>query len=193
MITIHEIEQGSDEWQALREDLYTGSNAHKLLAHPNAMKIVDGKPRKYALAEITGFGGNFWTKRGHMLEDEAIELYQQIKSDHKVGRPGFVTNDAFPDCGYSPDGDDETMEATLEVKCFDEGPHMELIRGNINIKILAQIHFGLTLWERKLARLIAYCPRIEDPKLAFKIIDIKAKPSIKNNFKRILTPERATA
>lgn len=176
MITISDVKQGSQEWQELRAGKYTGSNAHKLLK-------VGAKP--YALTEVGEFGGNFWTKRGHMLEDEAIELYQAI-TKHEVSRPGFVTNDAYPECGYSPDGSDDTDIVPLEVKCFDEPKHMELVRGEIDLKILAQIHFGLTIWDRKLARLIAYCPRIEDPKLAFKIIDIKRKPAIHNNFKRIL-------
>jgi hypothetical protein len=66
---------------------------------------------------------------------------------------------------------------------------MELVKGTIKLEILAQIHFGLTVWDRKLARLIAYCPRVEDPKLAFKIIDIKARPAIRANFKKILIQE----
>lgn len=185
MITVHNVEQGSDEWLELRRGLYTGSNAHKLLAAAGSHKMVDGVISKYAANESTSFMGNFWTKRGHLLEDEAIELYEAIKK-RQVKRPGFVTNTEFPGCGYSPDGDDDGV--TLEVKSFDIPNHMKLVKGDIDIKILAQIHFGLTIWDRKLARLIAYNPKVE-PKLALKIIDISAKKSIKDNFKRVIKQE----
>jgi hypothetical protein len=190
VIQVHDIEQGTDEWAKLRAGLYTGSNAHKLLAHAASTKIVNGEATKYALTEQSSLQGNFWTKRGHLLEDEAIELYRAI-TGHDVSRPGFITNSNYPGCGYSPDGSDDTLTANLEVKCFDEGPHMKLVRGDIDLKILAQIHFGLTIWERNIAKLIAYCPRVEDPKLAFKVIEIKSKSAIKKNFQRILSPEAA--
>jgi hypothetical protein len=80
VITVHEVEQGTEEWQLLRIGKYTGSNAHKLLKYG---------ARAYSLTEAGNFSGNFWTKRGHMLEDEAIELYQEI-TGHQVS-PGLAS------------------------------------------------------------------------------------------------------
>ncbi|HEX4201340.1 MAG TPA: YqaJ viral recombinase family protein [Chthoniobacterales bacterium] len=175
MITVHEVEQGSDEWQELRAGKYTGSNAHKLLRHGAGT---------YALTEQNGFGGNFWTKRGHLLETEAVELYERI-ARVSVDRPGFVTNDRYPRCGYSPDG--LVLErALLEVKCFDEPKHLKLIAGDISLEILAQVHFGMLICERKIAYLLPYNPKLE-PRKAFKIIPIKFNRAIANNFKRILS------
>ena len=176
MIHVHDVEQGTSEWLALRAGKYTGANAHKLLRYGAV---------SHALTEQSSFGGNYYTKRGHILEDEAVELYEAIKKRH-VQRPGFVTNDKYPTCGYSPDG---LAEATLiEVKCFKADRHLAIYRGDIPFTVLAQIHFGLLITELKTANLLIYNPELE-PKLALKIIEIKANRNIASNFKRILREE----
>jgi YqaJ-like viral recombinase domain len=181
MVTIHSVPQGSDSWHALRAGKYTGSNAWKLLRYG----AID-----YALTEQSSFNGNFYTKRGHILEDEAIELYEAITGRH-VERPGFVTNDEFPSCGYSPDGLDLTP--TLEVKAFNIEKHLRIINGDIPFEVLAQVHFGLLICDRSCANLLPYNPDVENPKEAFKIITIKRNRNIINNFKRILRKEPAHA
>ncbi len=178
MITLHDVEQGTPEWHALREGLYTGEGAHKLLKYGK----ID-----YALSHVNNFKGNFWTKRGHLLEKEAMGLYQRI-NNLNILSVGFVTNDKYPECGYSPDG--LLPSILLEVKCFDKDEHMKLINAktidDIPFKILAQIYFGLLITELPLAQLIAYNPKMKDVKDRFKIIEIPAKRAVINNFKRIL-------
>lgn len=159
--------------------------------------MVNGVVSAYAIAEITGFGGNFYTRRGHILEDEAIDLYATI-TGHKVSRPGFVTNSKYLGCGYSPDGFDDDLDIPLEVKAFEPSKHMKMFNGVVTLKVLAQIYFGQFIWEKKGARLIIYNPDfakktidgepnpIYDPAKAFKIIEVKYSRNIMNNFKRIL-------
>lgn len=178
MIEIHNVEQGTDEWHELRAGKYTGSNADKLLK----FGAID-----YSLTDTGKFRGNFWTKRGHILEEEAIELYEAIRKV-EVDRPGFVTNSAYPGAGYSPDG--LLPDKLIEVKCFDTDKHFDLLLGNIPLKVLAQIHFGLLICEKPAAHLLAYNPTVEDPKLALKIIEIKANRNVQANLKRILSKER---
>jgi len=194
-IVLHWLEQGTPEWLARREGLYTGSGADKLLMFAGQLKVVRGVVSKYSIAEITGFGGNYHTKRGHLLEDKAIELYCLIRKC-TVEFPGFVTNTKYPGCGYSPDG--WMPERLLEVKCFERKKHLDMYHGNIPFKVLAQIHFGLFLTNRPECDLIIYNPEFAmkeidgvpnpdyDPKLAFKIINIKRKGSICQNFRRVL-------
>jgi hypothetical protein len=181
MITFHFVEQGSEQWHIDRNDMYTGSGAEKTLKF-GAIEYSRSKP--------TGFGGNFWTKRGHLLEDEAVELYETITKtkilrNDKGIKVGYITNSKYPGCLYSPDG--VPPLPIIEVKCFDVPAHMELINGNIPMKIEAQVQFGLMISERPYAHLIPYNPKIEDPKKAFKIITIKANKAVHANFKRILT------
>lgn len=183
MITIHDVEQGSDEWHELREGKYTGSNAYKLLGSFGA--------NEYAKAIQTGFKGSFWTKRGHVLEEEAVELYEKIYKV-QVARPGFVTNSKYPGCLYSPDG--LPPIPLLEVKCFDIPQHLELVNAktedDIPFKIRAQIHYGLLICERPYAHLAAYNPSQKlMVKQKFRVITIKRSPAIAANFKRILTPK----
>lgn len=190
MITVHACEQGTPEWQELRRGRYTGSNAHKLLKYGAI---------EYALTAPGSFGGNFWTKRGHLLEDEAIELYDAIQRRQAL-RPGFITNSEFPTCGYSPDGIDgatgwhlaDTGATLLEVKCFHQAKHLRIAGGEIPLEVLAQIHFGLLICGLRKARLIVYNPEL-DPKLAFKMIEVRYNRNIANNFKRILGRETVHA
>lgn len=203
MITLHDVEQGSPLWHQLRDPRYTGSHGDKVLKFGTI---------EYSRAE-SQFGGNFWTERGHVLEAEAIEIYQQItesvgirlESGRKVG---FVTNSKYPECGYSPD--DFYPDHTVEVKSFDEVEHMKLINAktvhDIDFKILAQIHFGLLITEKPYCHLLPYNPKFSRKELpdgspnpnydvlkAFKIITIKANPKIKANFRRILAANRKEA
>lgn len=179
MITIHEVEPGGPEWHALRAPLYTGSNADRLLR----FGLIE-----YSLNQGASFGGNFYTRRGHILEDEAIELYQEIYG-HRVlhGREvGFVTNSKWPQLGYSPDGFDVDLDVPLEVKAFNEAKHLAMAAGSVPMKVEAQIHFGQFVWEKKGARLLIYNPDLDDPTLCLKVIDIRFNRNIHNNFKRIL-------
>lgn len=182
MIHVHEVIQGTDEWHALRAGKYTGSNAHKLLKYG---------AREFTLTQTTAFGGNFYTRRGHTLEEQAVDLYERIFKS-SVERPGFVTNDTLPTCGYSPDGLTERL--VIEVKCFNKTKHLKIFGGEIPVEILAQIHFGMMICDRSAAQLVIYNPdfmKPEDgsepqPKLAFKSIDIKMSRTIRDNFKNII-------
>lgn len=174
MITIYDdLEQGTEKWHELRNGKYTGSNAIKLLKYGAV---------SFSLASGTGFKGNFYTKRGHILEDVAIDLYEQIFST-KVSRPGFVENSKYAQCGYSPDGIDG--QVLLECKCFNEKRHLEIFKGDIPVEIEAQIQFGLMITELKQARLLIYNPDL-DVQHAFKSIDIRARQDIHTNFKNKL-------
>lgn len=178
MITIHDVQQGTPEWDTLREGLYTGSNAAKLLRYGAGDR---------ARTTSRSFSGNFHTKRGHLLEDEAIELYAEI-TETSINRPGFVTNSRYPNAGYSPDG--LGSDALIEVKCFNVTRHLQVIK-EIPLEIEAQIHFGMLVCERHTAKLILYNPRLAktDPALALVVVDIRENKTIQKNFITILSKE----
>lgn len=172
MVITHEIEQGSVEWHKLRDGLYTGSNADKLLRFG---KIP------YSQSTNQAWSGNFYTRRGHTLEEEAIELYEIIKKV-KVDRPGFVTNTRYKDCGYSPDG--LLPDRTIEVKAFNPVKHFNM-RDDLSFEILAQSYFGQVLCERTMTDVLLYNPDV-DAKDSLFIITVKAKRAIHSNIKRII-------
>lgn len=157
MITTHEVKQGSSEWHALRAGLVTASNATVLLNRgKNAARSTQGAS-----------GGGFWANRGHILEDEAIEIYEQVYGV-KVDRPGFITNDDYPECGFSPDGIDG--EIPLEVKCFAEAKHLLCIN-DTPVEPYSQLQFGEMITETTMGRLIFYNPDVEDDNLCFVVVD----------------------
>lgn len=186
-LTYHdEIEQGSPEWLQFREFKFTGSNAYKLLTSFGA--------GSWAMSKNETWGGNYHTKRGHLLEKEALELYEQIEGV-ECGYTGFVTNTKYPNCLYSPDA--FRPDRTVEVKCFSIKEHLKTIK-NPDVKILAQCHFGQIIMERPKTDLVLYCPKPKEwndelqgewpltPAQMLVIITIKRDKDIHDNFKKII-------
>ena len=163
----NEIEQGSPEWHAIRKNKISGSTAYKLLGKgvPSLKSFND---------DSTSFTGNFATKRGHLLETEAIELYEAIYGV-TVLHAAFVLNDKYEFAIYSPDGYLENK--TIEVKCFLPKAHLEAVK-RPDKKILAQCYFGQIILEKPATDLILYCPKDEiplDKKFVVKTIEAREK------------------
>lgn len=166
MITWHNVEQGSEEWHALRKPLWTGSRA---------IRLLQGK----ALVEDTDWRGNDATRRGHMLEFAAIREYER-KYNTKVQRPGFVTNSVYPNAGYSPDGIDRLW--LLETKAFvgknyekliisgtDAKDLDKVIASRIPLQIKSQIFFGMIVTGLRRARLLAINPDMQEQLIVIEI------------------------
>lgn len=145
-ITYIDVKQGSPEWHKLRADLWTGSRA---------IKLLQGKP-------LPNDSNTFTTpamRRGTTLEPVAIMEYER-KVGHRVRRPGFAINSAYPNAGYSPDGIDGTW--LLEVKCANGENHERLVRGDIPIEYQAQMLFGMIITGLRKAKLLAFNPEYSE-------------------------------
>lgn len=164
---IHDCEQGTPEWNALRLGLPTASMFSKLLT-------TKGEPSKsaneYAISlagevyankpELDAWGGNSYTERGKELEDQAIALYE-FDRDVTVERVGFVTDDVG-DAGCSPDGlvNDDGM---VEVKCLKAENHIKAIlfhkkNGRCPSTYVLQTQGQLMICERQWSDLIFFHP-----------------------------------
>ncbi len=165
MITIHDVKQGSPEWFKLREGLWTGSTA---------IKLLQGKPLPKNNSDYQSAA----MRRGKVLEPIAIAEFER-ETGISVLRPGFVTNSKYPNAGYSPDG----ITVLLEVKCLNGERHEALTKGNIPVEYLAQIHFGMVICEINEAKLLAFNPEYT-PQLT--IIDIPYNKSIADNIRNKL-------
>lgn len=107
---VHEVEQRSEEWYALRAGIPTASEFSSLLT-PKTMKpsasiltYAAQLANEVYTGEVNpdGFAGNDWTDRGASWEESAIAWYE-FATGEKVEQVGFVTNDAGT-IGCSPDG-----------------------------------------------------------------------------------------
>lgn len=173
MIVTHQVKQGTDEWHALRVQYpHTASLAYVLLT----------KGKNAASNTIGSHGSGFWAQRGHILEEEAIEVYNAVYKC-TAERPGFITNDDYPDCGWSPDG--LVPNIGIEVKCFAEAKHLECLN-RTPLEVYCQVQFGMMVGDLDLTHLIHYNPDIADSNLCFKVIEVQRDNRLIERFKEKL-------
>lgn len=158
-----DLEQGSDEWRAIRCGLLTASEM-KLILTPSKLQYADNdkvRSHVYELAaqRITGHVEPSYVNddmlRGIEHEDDACDYYHDNYAP--VERVGFITNDSFGfTLGYSPDrtvGDD----GLIEVKCPRQKAHMQtIIDANIPSEHILQVQTGLLVSGRKWCDFISY-------------------------------------
>ena len=124
-ITIHNYQQGSQEWLDARLGLVTCSNALLLLEKGKQACMLANKD---AATRITP-NGNFYAERGHVLEEEVRNaLNEDLKKQGlELREAGILTNSEYQDAGYSPDGlvcrigePTEDYLAIVEIKSYND-------------------------------------------------------------------------
>ena len=160
----HEIEQGSDEWHALRRGVITASAVSKLLTatyKPAANETSRALLYQLLAERITGESDqSFYNDdmaRGHLLEPYACDLYAEHFAP--VTECGFVTlTTATGVLGYSPDGlvgDD----GLIEIKCPRPKTHLKsLLTGEVPSEYDPQVQTGLAVTGRLWCDYISYAP-----------------------------------
>lgn len=183
MITWHDTgAQGTPKWHKIREGLWTGYTAIRLLT---------GK----LLLPASEWEGNDATRRGHALEVAAIREYER-EYHVKVQQPDFVTNSVYPNAGFSPDGIDRAW--LLECKALAEMRHKGLISDKMSLTELegiiaskiplqykVQIFFGMIITGKRKARLLAFNPEIVGEKQLI-VVEIGYDRIIGDNIRRLL-------
>lgn len=171
------LEQNSDEWLDLRANYVTGTDAYDLLNGKTIQEILAEKQTR------KNWGGNYYTRRGHLLEPEAKEIYSEVYAPTKD--VGFVINDKYPHCGVSPDGL-VGEEGLVEVKAFNEKRHFYVYK-NLDPHIIAQTQYQLFVTEREWVDLVLYNPDISEITQTFLVRRLVPIPSIQNKLKDIFT------
>lgn len=163
---IHECEQNSEEWLALRSGKPTASCFSKLVTSTGAesksmpeyaLTLAGGL---YAGKSLDAFEGNKWTDRGHELEDSARAKYEMIRDVDAV-QVGFVTDDDIR-YGCSPDsliGDN----GMLEIKCLKAENHIKALmyykkNGKPPTNYVPQVQGQMYVCEREWCDLVFYHP-----------------------------------
>lgn len=130
---IHDVEQNSDEWYALRAGIPTASCLTKILTPKGLTYSQQAQDyENQCVAErLTGqceemFTGNYCTERGKEYEEQAANVYELL-TDIKTRAVGFVTNDDGT-FGCSPDRIAEGQTG-LELKCPGAKAHVGYLLG----------------------------------------------------------------
>ena len=128
-MTIHDVQQGSDEWKRLRLGKITGTRIKDALG-ANNLKLVDELIAETVSDEIEEDAYlSASVQRGKEYEPIAIKAYEEVRGC-RVKRIGFVTSKQRPWLGLSPDGCIVEERRGLEIKCPDTDTHVRYIRMN---------------------------------------------------------------
>lgn len=164
-VRLHDAEQGSDEWHALRCGILTASAVRDIVT-PTLKLAANDKTRalvnKLAIQRVTGIPEDNFTSydmlRGHIDEEAARNIYSAKYAP--VVEIGFITNARYPNFGYSPDGLVGT-DGLIEVK--SRAPHLHLASiiakengEGIPKEYMAQVQSGLLISEREWCDFISF-------------------------------------
>lgn len=158
------LEQGTNEWHAVKSGLPTASNFDKILT-AKGEKSKSIKTYIYQLVgerilgrTEEGFKSD-WMERGNEIEDEARSLYE-FKTDNNVDQVGFIRIEK-PLCGGSPDGlvgDD----GGLEIKCPKLSTHIKYaLAGKLPSEYHRQVMGYLFITGRAWWDFMSYYPGVD--------------------------------
>ena len=171
MPVLHQVEQGTDAWKALRCGIPTASNFKKIVT-PTGKFSEQSKGYMYELIAEWLFQMPFedigaesldqresktvWMTRGNDMEPQAVKAYE-FEHDVKVQKVGFITND-LGNIGCSPDrlvGDD----GLLEIKCPKVNTHLGyMLTGSIEQEYRPQHQGQLLIAQREWCDIQSYFP-----------------------------------
>lgn len=168
---IHNINQSTEEWQALRIGRFTASNFHVFLGNSQTRT---NEIYKKAAERLTGKKcdqdnfKNGHTERGHELEDLAREAYT-FETGNEVEQVGFIELDDFVGC--SPDGL-INGKGLLEIKCLDNHGFIKARNKDyIAPTHKTQIQFCLMVTGREYLDYVIFNPNFGDRGLVIRTVE----------------------
>ena len=157
-IIIHTMEQGTEEWFAVRQLKLTGSNATAIGNNGAGLKTYISK----IIAEFIGHKKSWQsaeTDRGHELEPIGRAKYE-FERNVEVVEVGFIEYNQY--VGVSPDGlvGDDGM---IEHKARNDEKHLELLMtGNVDSGTIWQMNMQMLITNRKWCDFISYNPNFKN-------------------------------
>lgn len=169
---IHDCEQRSDEWHALRCGKVTGSCAQAILQvrkkGTGELAIRRDLRQKLVVERLTGIACDDIPYKGKDLqhgidyEAEALVAYEAAYREI-VTRVGFVEHDELM-AGCSPDGYVGNWEGVIEIKAPASSTHFEYLKADtIPEEYFGQLLHALWITNAQWADFVSYDPRFLDP------------------------------
>lgn len=175
---IHNLQQGTPAWFAVRAGKLTASNASTIQANGKGLEtyVLETVASKYSSGTEEGYT-NAHMERGNEMEEVARSMYE-FEKNAKVEEIGFVELNQWIGC--SPDGF-VGEDGGVEIKCHANKEHFRLLTGGeISKNYWWQIQMTLYCTKRAWWDYVAYNPnyreelvirRIEPDKDAFKKLE----------------------
>lgn len=173
-VVIHDVEQRSEEWHALRAKYpLTASCAQAIANNGKGLEtlIWEQLSKRYSSGSEEGYTNDDMA-RGVELEDQARSLYE-LETGSTVLTVGFVTNEKVsPVAGASPDGLVE-KDGLLEIKCPNDVKFFRMMVEGISVEpqYAWQAQMQLLITGRKWVDLALYNPNF---KQSFLTVRLKA-------------------
>jgi putative phage-type endonuclease len=173
---IHDVQQRTPEWHALRCGKVTGSAAHAILAirkkGTGELAIRRDMRQRLVVERLTGIPANDLPylpkdmQHGVDCEPEAFAAYEAQGA--LVMRVGFVEHDELM-AGCSPDGSVNDFEGLIELKCPSSAVHMEYLKADaIPEEYYAQLVHSLWITGAQWADFCSFDPRFPEPLRLFR-------------------------
>lgn len=179
---IHQMEQRTDEWRAIRAGKLTASNAQAIAACGAGLETLVYKTvaEKYSSGKYKNYS-NESMERGNDLEDVARTLYAMERSID-IQQVGFIEYNEF--VGFSPDGL-VGEDGGIEIKCHDDAVHLRfIISEKVESKYIWQIQMALLITGRAWWDYVAYNPNFAKGLIVKRISpDKKAHEKLIEGFK----------
>lgn len=167
---IHEVEQKSPEWFALRKKYpLTASNAQAIGNNGKGLETLcwEKVSEKYSSGEQVQFT-NVHTDRGNELEGDARELYG-LQTGNTTTVVGFVTDEAISLVGGASPDSLVNEDGLLEIKCFADTKHFKAIvefkktgKFDIESQYIWQMQMQMLFTGRKWVDFLAYNPNYSE-------------------------------
>lgn len=200
---VHDVDQRSEEWHALRAGRLTASSAADVFAmikNGEAAKRRDLRTRM-VVEQLTGQSQDdaFVSKdmqRGIDGEADALTEYE-LQTEQIVQQVGFISHVDLP-CGYSPDGVIGDFVGLLELKCPRPANHLKNIRANgVPSEYMPQVLHALWMTGAEWCDFASYCAAFPEPLRLFRTrvmrdaVDLNAYELVVRAFLREVEKELA--
>ena len=160
-----DLEQGSDEWLALRVGKVGGSEAIGLSTDARTKTMIWEKLAELETGEAEEVRVTPDMERGSDLEPYAIEDYE-AETFQSVEKVGYIMNELYPGLGLSPDGI-VGLYGAVEVKCPRVKKHIMTILTNEIPKDNKDqcVHYFVMLPKLEWLDFISYCEEYPNKKM----------------------------
>lgn len=159
---IHNVEQGTPEWQALRLGIPTASEFDKIVT-PTGKYSAQSRTYMYRLAAerflcrpLDEIGDLFWVRRGKELEPQAAAAYE-FDRNIETRTVGFVTSNSRR-VGASPDRLIAGEPGGVELKCPAPATHVGYLVNGFERAYWHQVQGQMLVCELNWIDRVSYYP-----------------------------------